>query len=200
MAKKRLYGGETAKAVDNFPVSGERVPVSVIHWIARIKGAAAVVNADLGLLDPKLAKAISEAAAVVAAGTHDDQFPLDVFQTGSGTSTNMNVNEVISALTGGRAHPNDHVNLGQSSNDTAPSRRSSLCISATSRTAICPRVLRASEYAPASVWLPNRTCTPNARPWRIRRSNSRAADCDSASSSTKNSWNSSITSNTRGNG
>ena len=119
MAKKRLYGGETAKAVANFPVSGERVPASVIHWIARIKGAAALVNADLGLLDPKLATAISEAAAAVADGTHDDQFPLDVFQTGSGTSSNMNTNEVLASLSG--AHPNDHVNMGQSSNDVFPS-------------------------------------------------------------------------------
>ena len=119
MAKKRLYGGETAKAVANFPVSGERVPASVIHWIARIKGAAALVNAYLGLLDPKLATAISEAAAAVADGTHDDQFPLDVFQTGSGTSSNMNTNEVLASLSG--AHPNDHVNMGQSSNDVFPS-------------------------------------------------------------------------------
>jgi len=119
MAKKRLYGGETAKAVDNFPVSGERVPVEVIHWIARIKGAGALVNADLGLLDAELATKISEAAAAVAAGTHDDQFPIDVFQTGSGTSSNMNTNEVLATLSG--AHPNDHVNMGQSSNDVFPS-------------------------------------------------------------------------------
>ena len=119
MAKKRLYGGETAKAVDNFPVSGERVPVEVIHWIARIKGAGALVNADLGLLDADLAAKISEAAAAVAAGTHDDQFPIDVFQTGSGTSSNMNTNEVLATLSG--AHPNDHVNMGQSSNDVFPS-------------------------------------------------------------------------------
>jgi len=119
MAKKRLYGGETAKAVDNFPVSGERVPVEVIHWIARIKGAGALVNADLGLLDAELAAKISEAAAAVAAGTHDDQFPIDVFQTGSGTSSNMNTNEVLATLSG--AHPNDHVNMGQSSNDVFPS-------------------------------------------------------------------------------
>jgi fumarate hydratase class II len=120
MAKKKLYGGETAKAVANFPISGETVPVSVVHWLGRIKGAAARVNGELGLLDPKLAKSISAAADEVAAGDHDDQFPIDVFQTGSGTSSNMNANEVIAALAQG-AHPNDHVNMGQSSNDAFPS-------------------------------------------------------------------------------
>jgi fumarate hydratase class II len=120
MAKKKLYGGETAKAVANFPISGETVPVSVVHWLGRIKGAAARVNGELGLLDPKLAKRISAAADEVAAGNHDDQFPIDVFQTGSGTSSNMNANEVIAALADG-AHPNDHVNMGQSSNDVFPS-------------------------------------------------------------------------------
>src|SRR3954452_5393307 len=111
MAKKKLYGGETAKAVDNFPISGERVPSSVVHWLGRIKGAAARVNGDLGLLDAKLAQRIAAAADEVAAGAHDAQFPIDVFQTGSGTSTNMNANEVIAALAE-RAHPNDHVNMG----------------------------------------------------------------------------------------
>src|SRR3954449_8926273 len=120
MAKKKLYGGETAKAVANFPISGEPVPASVVHWLGRIKGAAARVNADLGLLDPKLASRIADAADEVASGAHDDQFPIDVFQTGSGTSSNMNANEVIAALAEG-AHPNDHVNMGQSSNDVFPS-------------------------------------------------------------------------------
>jgi fumarate hydratase class II len=120
-SKKTLYGGETQKAVDNFPISGETVPVSVIRWLGRIKGAAALVNADLGKLDPALAKAIAAAAEEVAAGDHDNQFPIDVFQTGSGTSSNMNTNEVLSALTDGKAHPNDHVNMGQSSNDVFPS-------------------------------------------------------------------------------
>jgi fumarate hydratase class II len=119
MAKKRLYGGETKKAVDNFPVSGEPVPAPVIHWLGRIKGAAARVNGELGLLDPKPASAIAEAADAVASGAHDDQVPIDVFQTGSGTSSNMNANEVIATLSG--AHPNDHVNMGQSSNDVFPS-------------------------------------------------------------------------------
>jgi fumarate hydratase class II len=120
MAKKKLYGGETAKAVENFPISGETVPPSVVHWLGRIKGAAARVNGELGLLDRKLAQRIGAAADAVAAGDHDDQFPIDVFQTGSGTSSNMNANEVIAALADG-AHPNDHVNMGQSSNDVFPS-------------------------------------------------------------------------------
>src|SRR5436190_10914515 len=120
MAKKKLYGGETAKAVANFPISGEPVPVSVVRWLGRIKGAAARVNGELGLLDPKLAKRISAAADEVAAGDHDDQFPIDVFQTGSGTSSNMNANEVLASLAEG-AHPNDDVNMGQSSNDVFPS-------------------------------------------------------------------------------
>jgi len=118
---KTLYGPETKKAVENFPISGERVPLSVIHWLARIKGAAAQVNAELGLIDKQLGAAIAEAAAEIVAGKHDNQFPIDIFQTGSGTSSNMNTNEVISALTGGKAHPNDHVNYGQSSNDVFPS-------------------------------------------------------------------------------
>jgi fumarate hydratase class II len=119
MAKKRLYGGETKKAVENFPVSGEPVPAPVIHWLGRIKGAAARVNGELGLLAAKRAKAIATAADEVASGAHDDQFPIDVFQTGSGTSSNTNVNEVIAALAG--VHPNDHANMGQSSNDVFPS-------------------------------------------------------------------------------
>jgi fumarate hydratase class II len=116
-----LWGGETRKAVDNFPVSGERVPVPVVRWLGRIKGAAARVNAELGLLDAGLAERIGAAADAVAAGEHDDQFPIDVFQTGSGTSSNMNANEVIANLAGEGAHPNDHVNMGQSSNDVFPS-------------------------------------------------------------------------------
>jgi fumarate hydratase, class II len=119
--RKTLYGGETKKAVANFPISGETVPASVIHWLGRIKGAAARVNADLDKLDGKLAGAIAAAADEVAQGTHDNQFPIDVFQTGSGTSTNTNANEVIAALAGDGAHPNDHVNMGQSSNDVFPS-------------------------------------------------------------------------------
>src|SRR5450759_3710255 len=118
---KQLWGGETAKAVENFPISGETVPVSVIHWLARLKGAAAAVNGELGLLSKRSASRIEKAAAEIAAGKHDGQFPIDVFQTGSGTSTNMNANEVISRLAGDGVHPNDHVNMGQSSNDVFPS-------------------------------------------------------------------------------
>ena len=117
----QLWGGETTKAVDNFPVSGERVPVHVVRWLGRVKGAAARANADLGLLDADLAKRIAAAADEIAEGAHDDQFPIDVFQTGSGTSSNMNANEVIAKLAGDGAHANDHVNMGQSSNDVFPS-------------------------------------------------------------------------------
>jgi fumarate hydratase, class II len=116
-----LWGGETRKAVDNFPVSGEPIPTAVIHWLGRIKAAAARVNAELGQLDPALAERIASAADEVAAGSHDAQFPIDVFQTGSGTSSNMNANEVIATLAGEGVHPNDHVNMGQSSNDVFPS-------------------------------------------------------------------------------
>src|SRR4051812_32803117 len=116
-----LWGGETRKAVANFPVSGERVPVAVVRWLGRIKGAAARANADLGLLDGDLAQRIAAAADEIAQGRHDNQFPIDVFQTGSGTSSNMNANEVIANLAGDGAHPNDHVNMGQSSNDVFPS-------------------------------------------------------------------------------
>src|SRR6478752_1827543 len=118
---QELWGGETTKAVANFPVSGERVPVAVVRWLGRIKGAAARANAELGLLDSDLAQRIAAAADEIAQGRHDGQFPIDVFQTGSGTSSNMNANEVIAALAGEGAHPNDHVNMGQSSNDVFPS-------------------------------------------------------------------------------
>jgi fumarate hydratase, class II len=121
VAEQQLWGGETSKAVENFPVSGERVPISVVRWLAAIKAAAARVNADLDKLDPELAKRIAAAADAIAAGQYDDQFPIDVFQTGSGTSTNTNANEVIANLAGQGAHPNDHVNMGQSSNDVFPS-------------------------------------------------------------------------------
>jgi fumarate hydratase, class II len=119
--REQLWGGETTKAVANFPVSGETVPIPVVRWLAQIKAAAARVNAELDLLAPELAERIAAAADRVAAGEFDDQFPIDVFQTGSGTSTNMNANEVIASLAGDGAHPNDHVNMGQSSNDVFPS-------------------------------------------------------------------------------
>jgi fumarate hydratase, class II len=120
-SEKQLWGGETAKAVENFPISGETVPVEVVRWLARIKGSAAAVNGELGLLPKGKAKSIERAAAEIAAGKHDAQFPIDVFQTGSGTSTNTNANEVIANLAGGGVHANDHVNYGQSSNDVFPS-------------------------------------------------------------------------------
>jgi fumarate hydratase class II len=117
----QLWGGETTKAVENFPVSGQPVPAPVIHWLGRIKAAAARTNSELGGLDADLAERIAAAAEAVAAGDHDEQFPVDVFQTGSGTSSNMNANEVIANLAGDGAHANDHVNMGQSSNDVFPS-------------------------------------------------------------------------------
>jgi fumarate hydratase class II len=121
VAPRELWGGETRKAVANFPVSGERIPVSVARWLARIKAAAAHANAELGLLDEDKAERIAQAADRVGAGEFDDQFPIDVFQTGSGTSSNMNANEVIASLAGQGVHPNDDVNMGQSSNDVFPS-------------------------------------------------------------------------------
>ena len=116
-----FWGRETRKAVTNFPVSGEPIPIPVARWLGRIKAAAARVNAELGILDGEVAERIAAAADRVAAGEFDDQFPIDVFQTGSGTSSNMNANEVIAALAGEGVHPNDHVNMGQSSNDVFPS-------------------------------------------------------------------------------
>ena len=119
--RTELWGGETRKAVANFTVSGEPIPASVARWLGRIKGAAARVNAELGLLDADKAERIAAAADRVASGELDDQFPIDVFQTGSGTSSNMNANEVLAALAGEDVHANDDVNMGQSSNDVFPS-------------------------------------------------------------------------------
>ncbi len=119
--REQLWGGETTKAVANFPVSGEPIPVHVARWLGRIKGAAARVNAELGLLDPDKAERIAAAARRIADGELDDQFPIDVFQTGSGTSSNMNANEVLATLAGDDVHVNDDVNMGQSSNDVFPS-------------------------------------------------------------------------------
>ena len=117
----QLWGGETAKAVENFPVSGEPIPVPVARWLGRIKAAAARANAELELLDADKAERIAAAGDRIAAGELDDQFPIDVFQTGSGTSSNMNANEVMAALAGDDVHANDDVNMGQSSNDVFPS-------------------------------------------------------------------------------
>src|SRR5215217_6424598 len=115
-----LWGPETNKAVENFQVSGEPIPRHVARWLGRIKAAAARANAELGLLDADKADRIASAADRIAAGELDDQFPIDVFQTGSGTSSNMNANEVIASLAGDDVHPNDDVNMGQSSNDVFP--------------------------------------------------------------------------------
>ena len=120
-APRELWGVETRKAIENFPVSGEPIPTPVARWLGRIKAASARVNAELGLLDAEKAERIARAADRVAGGEFDDQFPIDVFQTGSGTSSNMNANEVIAALAGEDVHANDDVNLGQSSNDVFPS-------------------------------------------------------------------------------
>jgi fumarate hydratase class II len=119
--RRELWGGETRKAIENFRVSGEPIPVAVARWLGRIKAAAAVVNAELGLLDRDKAARIAAAGERVANGELDDQFPIDVFQTGSGTSSNMNANEVIASLAGDDVHANDDVNMGQSSNDVFPS-------------------------------------------------------------------------------
>jgi len=118
---KELWGGETTKAVRNFPVSGEPIPVPVARWLGRIKAAAARVNGELGLLDEDKAQRIAAAGDRIANGELDDQFPIDVFQTGSGTSSNMNANEVMASLAGEGVHANDDVNMGQSSNDVFPS-------------------------------------------------------------------------------
>ena len=119
-----LWRAQTQRAVENFPISGQPLEPSLIHALAHIKAAAAHTNAALGSLTAEQADAITEATGQIVDGEHDDQFPIDVFQTGSGTSTNMNVNEVIATLAqqqGVEVHPNDHVNAAQSSNDTFPS-------------------------------------------------------------------------------
>jgi fumarate hydratase class II len=120
-----LWGAQTQRAVENFPVSGERLHPDLIRALVTIKGAAATVNGELGVLKADMAVAIHDAAAEIAGGAHLDQFPIDVFQTGSGTSSNMNANEVIAHLASQRlgrpVHPNDHVNASQSSNDVFPS-------------------------------------------------------------------------------
>ncbi len=125
------YGASTQRAIDNFPISGLRFPRSFIYSLALIKKCAAMVNGELGLLDEKISKSIVAAAQEIMEGKFDTQFPVDVFQTGSGTSSNMNMNEVIASRAnemitekkGGKfpVHPNDHVNIGQSSNDVIPS-------------------------------------------------------------------------------
>ena len=126
----RLWGAQTQRSIENFRIGGERMPVPLVHALALVKQAAALVNRDLGLLEPRLADAIAEAASEVVEGRHDAEFPLVVWQTGSGTQSNMNMNEVLASranerlggVRGGKepVHPNDHVNRGQSSNDSFP--------------------------------------------------------------------------------
>jgi len=115
-----LWRAQTQRAIENFPISGTTLETRHIHALAAIKAAAATVNAELGVISDEQAAAIRDAAAEVMSGRHDDQFPLDVFQTGSGTSSNMNMNEVLASLASTDVHPNDHVNASQSSNDTFP--------------------------------------------------------------------------------
>src|SRR5438067_11855933 len=122
--KSALWGASTQRAVQNFPISGEPLPASFIHALGLVKLSCARVNHKLGKLDGKMAEAIEKAAREVAEGKWDEEFPIDVFQTGSGTSANMNANEVIATLAsrtlGTKVHPNDHVNMAQSSNDVIP--------------------------------------------------------------------------------
>jgi len=140
-----FYGAQTQRAVDNFPVSGLAMPGGFIHALGHIKGACARANAALGALDADVARAIDGAAREVAEGRHDAQFPIDVFQTGSGTSSNMNANEVIAYLAtrrlGATVHPNDHVNRGQSSNDVVPT-----AIHVSARLALVNELLPALEH------------------------------------------------------
>ncbi|MEU9476176.1 class II fumarate hydratase [Streptomyces sp. NPDC048191] len=144
------WRAQTQRAVENFPISGQRLERAHIEALARIKGAAAKVNAELGVLDKETAEAIQQAAAEVAEGKWDEHFPVDVFQTGSGTSSNMNTNEVIATLASERlgrdVHPNDHVNASQSSNDVFPS---SLHIAATA--AVTHDLVPALEHLAASL-------------------------------------------------
>ncbi|MFE4688756.1 class II fumarate hydratase [Streptomyces sp. NPDC056749] len=144
------WRAQTQRAVENFPISGQRLERAHIEALARIKAAAAKVNAELEVLDPDIAEAIQEAAAEVAAGRWDEHFPVDVFQTGSGTSSNMNTNEVVATLAterlGRDVHPNDHVNASQSSNDVFPS---SIHIAATA--AVTADLIPALEHLAASL-------------------------------------------------
>ena len=168
-----LYGAQTARAVENFPISGQPVPAQVVHALALVKKAAARANRELGVLDVPRSEAIAAAAQEVAEGRHDSYFPIDVFQTGSGTSTNMNANEVIGRLahlaSGLEVHPNDHVNAGQSSNDTFPSALR-IAATLTARRELVPALLhlatslRGREVAFADVVKAGRTHLMDAVP------------------------------------
>ena len=145
-----LYGAQTQRAIDNFPVSGIPMPAALIRAIALIKQCAAKVNGELGLLDGEIGRAVVEAAREIVGGKHLEQFPLDVFQTGSGTSTNMNANEVIATLASRRCgkpvSANDHVNMGQSSNDTIPS-----AIHVSAAIAVNERLIPALQHLQATI-------------------------------------------------
>jgi len=145
-----LYGAQTQRAVENFPLSGLRMAPAFIRAVALIKRCAATVNLKLGLIDPLIAEAITAAAQEVIDGRHADQFPVDVFQTGSGTSTNMNVNEVIATLAtqrcGATVSANDHVNMGQSSNDVIPS-----AIHVSASLAVNEQLIPALEHLAATI-------------------------------------------------
>ena len=145
-----LYGAQTQRAIDNFPVSGIPMPAALIRAIALIKQCAAKVNGELGLLDGEIGRAVVEAAREIVEGKHLEQFPLDVFQTGSGTSTNMNANEVIATLASRRCgkpvSANDHVNMGQSSNDTIPT-----AIHVSAAIAVNERLIPALQHLQATI-------------------------------------------------
>ena len=143
--KDALWGAQTQRAVENFPISGLTIPCQFIAALGLVKWAAAGANAELGLMKNEIATGVQKAALTVAAGEHDEQFPIDVFQTGSGTSSNMNANEVIARLAsdalGVEVHPNDHVNMSQSSNDVIPT-----CVHVSAATAIHGQLLPALEH------------------------------------------------------
>ena len=160
-----LYGATTARAVENFPIAKRPVPPEVIHAMGQLKSACALANKDLGKLDAKRADAIVAASDEVAHGKHDAQFPVDVYQTGSGTSTNMNANEVIANLANlhlgfgagaksaeGAIHPNDHVNMGQSSNDTFPTAMCIAAAAATERLVVALHRLEEELKKKATAW------------------------------------------------
>ncbi|MBV6415710.1 MAG: Fumarate hydratase class II [Steroidobacteraceae bacterium] len=187
-----LWGAQTQRAVQNFPVSGLRMPREFLRAVGLVKAAAATANAELGLLPADIARAIEAAAAEVAAGMHDAHFPIDVFQTGSGTSTNMNANEVIAHLasraSGLAVHPNDHVNMSQSSNDVIPTAihvSAALAVEETLSPALehLARAIAAKEKAVGAIVKTGRTHLMDAMPvtlgqelsgWRAQVVNGRA--------------------------
>lgn len=187
-----LWGAQTQRAVQNFPVSGLTMPREFLRAVGLVKSAAATANAQLGLLPENVARAIEAAAAEVAAGRHDAQFPIDVFQTGSGTSTNMNANEVIAHLasraSGLKVHPNDHVNMSQSSNDVIPTAihvSAALSVSESLAPALAhlAKVIAAKEREVGAIVKTGRTHLMDAMPvtlgqelsgWRAQVENGRA--------------------------